>query len=351
MISFYPGPSQVHPAIPAYVKDAFKLGILSMNHRSESFMKLYETTASLLKRKLNIPSDYTVYFSSSATECWEMIAQSVIKKGSLHVYNGSFGKKWYDYTKKLVPGARHLSYDPDQEIPKAKVTSYRYELICITQNETSNGTRVSSESIRYIQRKNPNSLIAIDATSSMGGEELKFKNADIWFASVQKCFGLPAGLAIMVCSPSAIERIKLINESRHYNSLINVHHMMEKWQTTHTPNVLGIYLLMRALKDSRNIKIIHKRIENQANAWQAFFRNGTKLKLFIQNQKVLSSTVLTISGSEEWITKVKLHAKKSGFILGEGYGELKKNTFRIANFPALHKSDIMSLKNFLKTYL
>ena len=69
MISFYPGPSKVHDEIPRYVKDAAKLGIMSINHRSDEFVKMSERTIGLLKSKLSIPKNYTVFFTSSATEC------------------------------------------------------------------------------------------------------------------------------------------------------------------------------------------------------------------------------------------------------------------------------------------
>ena len=48
MISFYPGPSRVHDEIPSYVKDAFKKGIMSINHRSDGFMEISKNTIGLL---------------------------------------------------------------------------------------------------------------------------------------------------------------------------------------------------------------------------------------------------------------------------------------------------------------
>src|SRR5688572_22240560 len=99
MISFYPGPSRVHDEIPQYVKEAYKKGILSINHRSDGFMEISEKTIGLLREKLNIPKDYTVFYTSSATECWEIIAQSLVTKKSHHIFNGSFGQKWFEYTK------------------------------------------------------------------------------------------------------------------------------------------------------------------------------------------------------------------------------------------------------------
>jgi phosphoserine aminotransferase len=350
MTSFYPGPSQVHDKVPQYVKEAYRKGILSLNHRSDEFMALYKKTDSILKDKLDIPVNYSILFTSSATECWEILAQSIVKKESLHIYNGAFGEKWFDYSKRLNPDARAFIFDQESELNPKDISFSESELICITQNETSNGTQISNELIASIQMNNPKSLIAVDATSSMAGIELDFQHADIWFASVQKCFGLPAGLAILVCSPKAIKVIKSVKENKHYNSLAFMNEMMEKWQTSYTPNVLGIYLLMRVLKDSKKIRSVHKQIEARAKAWYEFFKDGKNLKCYIQNQQVLSRTVITITGSPGLLNKVKTKAKKKGFVLGEGYGKLKSVTCRIANFPALKKIEIKRLKDFLEAY-
>jgi phosphoserine aminotransferase len=350
MTSFYPGPSQVYDKVPQYVKEAYQKGILSLNHRSDEFMSLYKKTDSLLKDKLNIPDNYGVFFTSSATECWEILAQSLVRKQSLHIYNGAFGEKWFDYTKRLNPDTTAFIFDQESELNPKDISFSESELICITQNETSNGTQISDALIASIQKKNPNALIAVDATSSMAGIELDFNHADIWFASVQKCFGLPAGLAIMVCSPKAIQRIKSIGENKHYNSLAFINEMREKWQTSYTPNVLGIYLLMRVLKDSNKIRSVHKQIVARSKAWQDFFKNGKNLRLYIPNQKVRSDTVITITGNPVLLNKVKSKSKKKGLVLGEGYGKLKSETFRIANFPALKNKEIKRLKEFLKEF-
>jgi len=350
MISFYPGPSRVHDEIPKYVKDAYKKGILSMNHRSPEFMELCKTTVSILKEKLDIPESYTVFFTSSATECWEIIAQSLITEKSLHIFNGAFGEKWFDYTQRLVPGAEAYPFDADSKLDIKKLPLKNQEVICLTQNETSNGTELNASIIASIKRKNPRALIAVDATSSMAGIELNFKSADVWFASVQKCFGLPAGLAIMVCSPQAIQYIKSINEKKHYNSLLFINEMMEKWQTSYTPNVLGIYFLMRVLKTSKPIDLVHQKIKARAVAWQKFFRGAKNIKLYIRNQGVRSLTVIALTGKPAYLTEIKHKAKAQGFILGDGYGTLKPDTFRIANFPAIKSSEIKKLKSFLKEY-
>jgi len=351
MISFYPGPSRVHDEIPKYVKDAHKLGIMSINHRSPGFVKMSEKVIQLLKKKLNIPKDYTIFYTSSATECWEIIAQSLITEKSYHLHNGAFGQKWFDYTKRLHPQSEGISFSINDSLnPSQLVFENENKVICITQNETSNGTQVTNTIIRRIKKNNPQHLVAVDATSSIGGIKLDFKAADIWFASVQKCFGLPAGLGLMVCSPQALAHASVIGEKNHYNSLTFMMEMMKNYQTPFTPNVLGIYLLMRVLENSDSIKEIEKKTISRFTDWITFLSKQKSFSHLVNTKTVRSFTVITVTTSPELIQKIKDKARQHGLLLGEGYGEWKSSTFRIANFPALKTREIAKLKTFLKSF-
>ncbi len=351
MISFYPGPSRVHDGIVGYVKDAFKAGILSVNHRSDEFMRLSEKTIALLKEKLRIPEDYTILYTTSATECWEIIAQSIADKKIHHFFNGAFGKKWFEYTHRLRSSAIPHPFDPNELIhPKKLRLGKNPGLICITQNETSNGTQVSNGILATLRERYPQYLIAVDATSSMAGITLGFSDADIWFASVQKCFGLPAGLGIMALSPAAIAKANKIGEKAHYNSLTFMSDMMEKWQTPFTPNVLNIYLLYRVMESARPIREVNARTIDRYRTWMEFLREKESLRHLIHNEEARSFTVVPVYADESLVTSIKSEAKKNGFLLGEGYGDLKPSTFRIANFPAIRKREIRALMKFLSDY-
>lgn len=348
MISFYPGPSRVHDKIPQYVKDAFKEGVLSINHRSEAFTDISKRTVLLLREKLGIPDEYTVFFTSSATECWEIIAQSVIKTKSYHLYNGAFGQKWFEYTKRLQPEAQAVTFSINEKLAiKGLEVKKENNVICITQNETSNGTQVSQDILKSLKKKYPSSLIAVDATSSMAGIKLDFKAADIWFASVQKCFGLPAGLGIMLCSPQAMKQVETIAERNHYNSLTFMSEMMAKWQTPFTPNVLAIYLLMRVLDASPSIDKVHQKIIGRYEQWITFLSERKSIAHLVEKKIVQSYTVIPVTSSPEIINAIKQNAKLKGLLLGEGYGQWKSTTFRIANFPALRKKEIKLLMRVL----
>lgn len=347
-ISFYPGPSRVQSEVPSYLSEAYESGILGMNHRSQPFMSLLEENDHILKEKLKIPKSYRIYYVSSATECWEIIAQSLTKQlGSLHLYNGAFGKKWHSYTRSLTSSAAKIEYDSQDQLPVADIGNPKDAVICMTQNETSNGSCIDPSLIADIRTQYPDNLIAVDATSSMAGISLEFNTADIWFASVQKCFGLPSGMALLICSPRTLNICQDIGEKDHYNSLLFMEENMKLWQTTHTPNILSIFLLNRVMSARKIISKVDKKLNKRATQWAEFFEKATNLKFYIENSELRSKTILTLEGDPDFIATLRKEASEAGLILGTGYGDLKETTIRIANFPALKKKEIKYLRDFL----
>ena len=332
MITFYPGPSKVYPQVADYAAEAVRSGIVSLNHRSAGFMEIVKETVRLLHEKLVIPTHYHIALVSSATECWEIVAQSLTAETSLHPYAGAFGKKWADYAHRIKPPVHPCGAD----------------VLCIVQNETSNGTQVSMASLGEFRREFTG-LIAVDAVSSMAGVAFDWLLADVWFASVQKCFGLPAGLAVLVYSPDALRRAQEIGETAHYNSLLLIHENFAKFQTPYTPNGLGIYLLMRVLQQVPSIAEIDALTKKRAADWYAFVEQyeSDRFRLLVTDPVIRSDTVIAVAGLEADISAVKTAAQQAGIILGNGYGEDKNTTFRIANFPAITDGEIDRLRQFL----
>lgn len=351
-VTFYPGPSKVYPQLNNYMQDAFIQGILSINHRSSAFMEIYQKAIDCCKRALHIPAQYDILFVSSATESWEVIAQSLIGSQSYHVYNGAFGQKWMEYTQKIHPATSGFFFDVNQQLDiDALQVPAASELIAFTQNETSNGTQVTDGIIGAFKKQYPQKLIAADATSSLGGIALDFNAADVWFASVQKCLGLPAGLGLLIVSPRALDKARQINDRRYYNSLLFMHENASKYQTHYTPNVLTIYLLMRVMESVAPIEQVGKRIEEQASTWYTFFEKMSSLKPLIAHPSVRSQTVIAIEAEKGFISGLKDKARQTGIIIGNGYGAWKETTFRIANFPAIDQQEIKQLQQVIQDFV
>jgi phosphoserine aminotransferase len=334
--TFAPGPSQLYPRVEQYLIDAFHNGILSGSHRSRQFQDTYAWIVELVKLRMKVPNNYTVLFFSSATECWQVLAQGAAGGNSLHVYSGDFGERWFKNAAKLASGVKGVRISPDDTV--LELTAARYtdaKFIALTQNETSNGSQVRPEHLLEVRNQAPNAFIAIDATSSMAGIELPWHLADFWFASVQKCFGLPAGLGIMFVSPEGRKHVESIGYKANYNALESVLSNADKHQTVCTPNVLGIYLLYRALQEMPEVEDIHRKTVATAKAWYQYFEGFETLKPYVHNPETRSDTVFCIETRTENVAFLKQFMAKRDITIGSGYGQLKEETFRIANFPAI----------------
>jgi phosphoserine aminotransferase len=340
MLSFYPGPSKVHPEALGYIQEAFEQGIVSMNHRSPQFEALLESTFQELHAKWNIPSDYTIYFVSSATEAWEVVTQSLVRIKSTHLYNGAFGKKWAHYAKAV---AESFEFTLDQSLAEVslQVGPIKGDTLCLVQSETSNG---SGQQIRRADfQLAEDAIIAVDATSSMGGIELPWNEADVWLASVQKCVGIPAGMGLMICSPKALTRAKEVGRATHYNDILFLEENRRLFQTQMTPNVLGIYLIYRLTQQLPSLSETHRATLAKMKIWTDFWDKQSDFTYLIERENLRLPTVLALKGPEEKIQALHARCQANGIELGKGYGEWKNTTFRIANFPAHTLEDIETL--------
>jgi phosphoserine aminotransferase len=351
MITFAPGPSKVYDAVPQYLQDAYAQGILSANHRSAVFMNLYRDTEQLFREKLQVPADFTLLFTSSATESWEIISQSLVEQSSYHLYSGSFGKKWLEYAQYILPATQGQKLGANESIPVDQLQlGPDVDLIAVTQNETANASQVPMTVLKALAARYPEKMIAVDTTSSMGGIALDFSLADVWYASVQKCFGLPAGLGILLLSGKAKEKVARKGEKGRYNSLSFMLENAASYQTHYTPNVLGIYLLFRVLQGMDPIAQVDTRLRLRMETLEQTISQSAAFQLLVDNPATRSTTVAAISGEEQAIVAIKKAAEKEGMQLGGGYGPLKASSFRIANFPAITDAEFMRLVDFLKSY-
>lgn len=353
MLSFYPGPSKVHPKSLEFIQEAYQKGIVSCNHRSKIFEALYQDTQEILHEKWGIPASYTIYFVSSASECWEIVSQSVVIHQSAHFYNGAFGEKWAKYNATWNPNSKSFPFSIQQSISeflKGNIDYSKADTICLVQSETSNGSGQTINRKQFAQ--NLDATIAVDATSSMGGIKLPWQEADIWFASVQKCMGLPAGMGVLICSPKALEQANKKGKRASYHDLLFLEENRLKNQTHFTPNVLSIYLLNKLTHYLPPINEIHAQTFEKMHVLERFFEQIDKKScdFLIENSELRLPTVLALKGNEAWIQSLFIEAEKNGIILGKGYGEWKNSSFRIANFPSHTQEDIRQLTQFLQKH-
>lgn len=343
---FTPGPSQLYPTVYGHVNTALAKNIGSISHRSKAFEEIFRAASESLRILLNIPRTHHIFFISSALEAMERIIENCVEKQSFHYVNGAFSKKWYEYAgqlgkkpeKKEIPFGQGFSFDSER-IPK------HTELICITHNETSTGVALGLKDIYALKKQYPNIPIAMDIVSSAPYSDIDFHYIDMAFFSVQKGFGMPAGLGVMIVNDGALEKAKSL-QSRGisiggYHGFPVLWKMAEKFQTPETPNVLALYVFGKVCGDflKKGIGKIRKQTDEKTRMLYDFFDAHEEYKPFIKEKKFRSPTTIEIEvqGKSDEIVK---RLSKKGIIVGKGYGDFKDSHIRIANFPAHTKREV-----------
>lgn len=352
-IYFTVGPSQVYPTIQKHVLKALKEDVASLSHRGSGFKQLYKELTANLKGLLNIPQDYGVFFVSSALEGMERTILGCVEKTSLHIITGSFGSSWFKYASQLNKKPLKIVTNPGEGIDlKTLKVPKEAEMICITQNDTSTGVALPMQDIHNLKLNNPKKLIAIDVVSSVPYPEIDFSKIDITFFSVQKGFGLPAGLGVMVVSPQALEKAGALLRKGisigSYHSLINLSEKFKDFQTPETPNVLNIYLFNQVLKDMLKIGIkkIRKETDQKAKLMYDFFESHKEFEPFVKDPAYRSQTTLVIDVKGR-TKQLREKLAKKGFDIGVGYGEQKENHIRLGNFPSHKLADVKKMLSLI----
>jgi len=351
-IYFTPGPSQLYHTYDYHLRKALNEEMGSISHRSVTFQKIYEATEISLRELLNIPEDFKVLFLSSATDIWERIIQNLVAEKSHHFVNGAFSKRFYEFAIGLGKRSTQEAADPGQEFTSFRIPEGS-EVIGITQNETSTGYAFDKDQLQNIRDNNPEALISLDVVSSIPAVPAPFELIDTTYFSVQKSFGMPAGLGVWIINEKAIDRaISLENKGTivTYRKLSTLIKSAEKNQTPETPNVIAIYILGKIAEDmiARGINMVRNETVYKSTLLYQTLESSHLFTPFVNDQKNRSKTVVVAATPEQ--TRILEDLGKKSIILGKGYGAFKNEHLRIANFPAHSKEQVEMLCDLLAAY-
>jgi len=347
-IYFTPGPSQLFYTVEEHLKQALRDQVPSISHRGQQFKDIYRHTVNELKKLINLPDNYNVVFTSSATEIWERIIQNCVEKKSFHVVNGAFSEKFFQTATELGIDTIKVSNDEGSAVNINELNiPLDTELIALAHNETSTGVSQPLEDIYYVREKYPKALIAVDVVSSLPYVDLDFTKVDMAYFSVQKCFGLPAGLGVWLVNDRVVAKAALLAKNGRniakYRQLGAQLEETQKFQTTSTPNVLDIYLLGKVAEDmnAKGLDMIRREINYKAAVLYHCIDKHPGLEVFIEDAKYQSKT--TIVAKSKSAPKEIINAlDKVGLVIGSGYGKYKEQHIRIANFPT-HSNEQIEL--------
>lgn len=353
---FTAGPAELYPDLEKWVAEFMDKQLGSISHRSSQFKTIYQHTDEQLRELLNIPVENAIMFTGSASEIWEKSIQSLVEFESYHLVNGSFSEKYYKYALDLqkLSNAHIKNAGEGFSYNEIKVPDYA-ELICLTQNETSTGVQMREADIHKLKRSHHSKLVSVDMVSSAPHPEIDFKIIDTAFFSVQKSFGLPAGLGVWIANEKCLEKAKSLRKK---GLCLGAHHDLptlwknaKEYQNPSTPNVMGIYLLGKVAEDMNKIGIesLRKNTEAKAKRIYNFFKDKEGFSLSVQNPDHRSKTVAVINTNGP-SSEIINYLKTKNLIIGSGYGPLKNNQIRISNFIANTSEQIELLLSEIQNF-
>jgi phosphoserine aminotransferase len=353
-VSFAPGPSQLYFTAESHLRQAMRAHIGSISHRSKEFESIFAEATSGLKQLLSIPADYHIFFTGSATEIWERSVQNLAELNTFHFVNGAFSRRYYEIALQLSKGAIKTEVPAGQGFENIPLPSGT-EMIAVTHNETSTGVSLPLDFIHSLKEKNKDALIVVDAVSSLPYPKLDYTKIDSVFFSVQKGFGLPAGLGVWMvndrCLAKADQLLTRGISIGSYHSLPTLWANQKKNQTPETPNVLGIYLLNKVVQDMlrRGIDKIRNETEYKAAILYQALESHPHVSPFVQEKQFQSKTVI-VADCKEYVGPVTELLVQNKLFPGDGYGEFKKNHLRFANFPTHSKEQFELLVDILANW-
>jgi phosphoserine aminotransferase len=326
----------------------------SISHRSQRFRDIYRFTVEQLRTLMNIPESSGIFFTGSATEIWERILQNCVEHESFHLVNGSFSSKFRDFSSQLHKYAHTYEKPLGEGFSFTEIDVPEYaELIACTANETSTGVLMRVEDIHKLKRSHKDKLVAVDMVSSAPYPDLDLNLVDSAFFSVQKSFGMPAGLGVWIANEKMLEKAERMQSHESttvgtYHSLPSLWSNFKKYETPSTPNVIAIYVLGKVAEDMNRVgvKNIRKETEEKAKALYQFAESSNNFEIFVKNPEHRSQTVIVLNTPNP--AEIIEMGKKQNMIIGGGYGKDKDKQIRIANFPAVNMAQIEALIGVLK---
>ncbi|MBY9000542.1 MAG: alanine--glyoxylate aminotransferase family protein [Candidatus Heimdallarchaeota archaeon] len=329
-----PGPTEVKDDV---LKQQAK-GLFG--HRSNDFTILYNSVINQLREFLKTEQHITV-ITASGSLFMDITGRNLIRPGkkALCMVNGSFSDRMYktlvscgiDADKFEVEWGKAIK----QEHIKEMLEKSEYDVVAVCQNETSTGVKADLKSIGDLLKNYPETLLVVDAVSSLGGDLIlpDEMGTDLIFASTQKCFAIPPGLAVGIVSQKALDRTKDVPNRGFYTDLKGIFDYFEKSkQTPSTPNISLLFAFDYKLK-----QMLEEGAENICNRLTelAAYTHNWALEhgfgLFAE-EGYESVTVSTITNKlEKDVSALNKALGEKGLVIANGYGKLKNQTFRIGH--------------------
>jgi len=349
---FVPGPVDVAPDVLQQQTKAM------IPHRSKDFEAIFSRSADKLRQIFY--TQYRIFImTNSGSGAQESAVRNLAKERVLNCVNGAFAKRWYDVSIANGKQADKVEVPMGQAVLPGMVEEalkkQKYELITIVHNETSTGVENPVKEIAdVVHRVSPDTLIAVDAVSSLGGTKIEMDawGLDVLFTSSQKCMALPPGLALTAVNDRAMARAADVPNRGWYFDYLLLEKHRNKDSTPMTPSMSLIYAL-----DYQIDRMLAEGIENRFARHSAMAKRSQEWAtkkgwpLFAPEGYRSQTITVVVNPATFDCGEFNKFVAPRGLRLANGYGDLKGKTFRIAHMAEIQMSDLENLLSSMDEFM
>lgn len=341
---FIPGPVNVTPDVLE------KMATPMIGHRTKDASVLQRSISDKMRRLMYTENEILLS-TSSGSGLMEGAIRSCTRRRAAVFSVGAFGDRWFKMAKANgVPAdlfSAELGKATTAEMVESALSTGKYDLITITHNETSTGVMNPVEEIAAVVKKYPDVIFCLDTVSSLGGTKIPVDElgVDICITSSQKCLGLPPGIAICSISQKALEAAKQVENRGLYFDLLELYNYIQKgdYQYPSTPSLSHMFAL-----DYQLDKILEEGLENRfaRHLVMAKYVRQWAVENFamLTEEKYASNTLTTVKNTKGIdVKELNNQLGQRGYMISNGYGDLKDKTFRIAHMAETTLEEIKEL--------
>lgn len=349
---FVPGPVDVAPEVLAAQAKPM------LPHRSKDFEAIFKSTEERAK-KVFYTQSRVFQGACSGSGMQEAGIRNFVNETVLSCVNGAFAQRWNDVAIANGKKADKLEVEFGEAITpdmlRDALKKKHYEAVTIVHNETSTGVENPVKDLcKVVQETSPDTLILVDAVSSLAGVKIEMDawGIDFLLTSSQKCFALPPGLALAAASDRAMKKAESVENRGWYFDLLLMEKHRLKDSTPMTPAMALIWAL-----DVQLDRILAEGLENR-------FARHAKMSKTVQDWAIAhgmeplakepyrSKTVVTVKNELKWdISALNKFLQTRGMRIANGYGKIKDLTYRIATMGETQMSDIEMLLAAFEDYM
>jgi predicted phosphoserine aminotransferase len=332
---YIPGPTEVREdVIDAMCEPMF-------GHRMDRMTDLYTTIVEDTKEFLGTDND-VIILTASGTEFWEASTLNLVDENILVPTCGSFSERHANVAERLGKNVDRLEYEWGQAIKPEDVrealetSDKHYDVVATVMNESSTGVRNPVEEIGDVVAEYPDTYFVVDAVSALGGDyvDVDEHNVDVIFASTQKAFAMPPGLAVCVVSEDAYERELEKDSASWYGGFQrSIDYYDRKGQTHSTPAIPVMLAYRKQMKHM--LEEGHEARDRRHREMAEYTREWARehFEMFPE-EGYESQTVACIENTQgiDVAETIDAVAEQYDMVFSNGYGStLGEKTFRIGH--------------------